>query len=208
MKTIIYLIRHSEQLRAEEANWTKDVDQIKNEKIILSVKGEKQAEALSKNKELQNIDLVWSSNYVRAKATAKYIAQQNGQVMHISEDFNERKLGNIETLKKLGKTKQYSYTTEQMLDENLKNKDGESRKEVHHRMKKAMEKLVNNNPGKRIAIVSHGAAMKYLLMEWCTLNQEKELTYHNQVLSIDSPCIIKMTFEDGQAKEIKQISID
>ena len=208
MKTIIYLIRHSEQLRAEEANWTKDVDQIKNEKIILSVKGEKQAEALSKNKELQNIDLVWSSNYVRAKETAKYIAQQNGQVMHISEDFNERKLGNIETLKKLGKTKQYSYTTEQMLDENLKNKDGESRKEVHHRMKKAMEKLVNNNPGKRIAIVSHGAAMKYLLMEWCTLNQEKELTYHNQVLSIDSPCIIKMTFEDGQAKEIKQISID
>lgn len=208
METIIYLIRHSEQLRVEEANWTKDVDQIKNEKIILSVKGEKQAEALSKNKELQNIDLVWSSNYVRAKETAKYIAQQNGQVMNISEDFNERKLGNIETLKKLGETKQYSYTTEQMLDENLKNRDGESRKEVHHRMKKAMEKLVNNNPGKRIAIVGHGAAMKYLLMEWCTLNQDKELTYHDQVLSIDSPCIIKMTFEDGQAKEIKQILTD
>ena len=208
METIIYLIRHSEQLRVEEANWTKDVDQIKNEKIILSVKGEKQAEALSKNKELQNIDLVWSSNYVRAKATAKYIAQQNGQVMNISEDFNERKLGNIETLKKLGETKQYSYTTEQMLDENLKNRDGESRKEVHHRMKKAMENLVNNNPGKRIAIVSHGAAMKYLLMEWCTLNQDKELTYHDQVLSIDSPCIIKMIFEDGQAKQIKQISTD
>lgn len=208
METIIYLIRHSEQLRVEEANWTKDVDQIKNEKIILSVKGEKQSEALSKNKELQNIDLVWSSNYVRAKETAKYIAQQNGQVMNISEDFNERKLGNIETLKKLGETKQYSYTTEQMLDENLKNRDGESRKEVHHRMKKAMEKLVNNNPGKRIAIVGHGAAMKYLLMEWCTLNQDKELTYHDQVLSIDSPCIIKMTFEDGQAKEIKQILTD
>lgn len=208
METIIYLIRHSEQLRVEEANWTKDVDQIKNEKIILSVKGEKQSEALSKNKELQNIDLVWSSNYVRAKATAKYIAQQNGQVMNISEDFNERKLGNIETLKKLGETQQYSYTTEQMLDENLKNRDGESRKEVHHRMKKAMENLVNNNPGKRIAIVSHGAAMKYLLMEWCTLNQDKELTYHNQVLSIESPCIIKMIFEDGQAKQIKQISTD
>ena len=208
METIIYLIRHSEQLRVEEANWTKDVDQIKNEKIILSVKGEKQSEALSKNKELQNIDLVWSSNYVRAKETAKYIAQQNGQVMNISEDFNERKLGNIETLKKLGETKQYSYTTEQMLDENLKNRDGESRKEVHHRMKKAMENLVNNNPGKRIAIVSHGAAMKYLLMEWCTLNQDKELTYHDQVLSIDSPCIIKMIFEDGQAKEIKQISTE
>lgn len=35
----------------------------------LSVQGEKDAEKLSKNIELQNVNVIWSSNYARAKAT-------------------------------------------------------------------------------------------------------------------------------------------
>ena len=34
-----------------------------NEMEILSVEGEEQAKKLSKNIELQNIDVIWSSNY-------------------------------------------------------------------------------------------------------------------------------------------------
>lgn len=202
METVIYLIRHSEQLR-EEVNGTNDSDQIKNEKIILSVNGERKAEELSKNKELQNIDLVWSSNYVRAKATAKYIAYQNNQHINIDENLNERKLGNLESLEELGKSKQHPYTEEQMLDENLKNLEGESRKEVNQRMRQAIDNLVKNNPGKKIAIVSHGAAIKFFLMDWCSLNEARELVYEDQVLKLESPCIIKMTFEGDTVKEIK-----
>ena len=42
--------------------------------------------------------------------------------------------GNLITLKELGKGRSNSFTTDQLLDENFKNFDGESRKEVTDRM--------------------------------------------------------------------------
>ena len=37
-----------------------------NEKEILSIKGEEQSKKLSENTELQNLDVIWTSNYTRA----------------------------------------------------------------------------------------------------------------------------------------------
>ncbi len=90
--TYIYLIRHSEQLKLENKIVENEDNQISNEKIILSVQGEKKAEELSELKELSNIDVLWSSNYVRAISTAKYIAKKNNIEINIDESFNERKL--------------------------------------------------------------------------------------------------------------------
>ena len=44
---------------------------LKNEKIVLSVTGEKRAEILSNEEELQDIDVVYTSNCVRTLQTAK-----------------------------------------------------------------------------------------------------------------------------------------
>ena len=54
--TTIYLIRHSIKEKNYGVFDSNDDSQIKNEKTILSVDGEKMAERLSKHKELQNID--------------------------------------------------------------------------------------------------------------------------------------------------------
>ena len=89
--TYIYLIRHSEQLRIKNRIYNED-SQIANEKIILSVEGEKKAKEISELAELSNIDILWSSNYVRAIATAKYIADKNKIEINIDENFNERKV--------------------------------------------------------------------------------------------------------------------
>ena len=89
--TYIYLIRHSEQLRIE-SKVKKEKSQIANEKIILSVEGEKKAKELSQLKELNNLDVLWCSNYVRSIATAKYISDKNNLKINIDENFNERKL--------------------------------------------------------------------------------------------------------------------
>ncbi len=133
-RIIVYLIRHSEQLKNESNKINiNETEQIENEKIILIINGEKEAEKISKLDELKNIDLLWSSNYVRAISTAKYIAYENNIELNIDANFNEKKLGNLETLKKLGKTKKFKYTTEQLLDENLTNIGGESRKETTER---------------------------------------------------------------------------
>ena len=92
LDTIVYLIRHSETIDENGIRNTNEESQISNEKIILSVEGEKKAQEISKLKELSNIDILWSSNYVRAIATAKYIAEQNHIEINIDENFNERKL--------------------------------------------------------------------------------------------------------------------
>ena len=90
--THIYLIRHSEQLKIKNKIVQNEYSQISNEKIILSVKGEKKAQKISKLKQLNNVDVLWSSNYVRAISTAKYIASENNIEINIDENFNERKL--------------------------------------------------------------------------------------------------------------------
>ena len=68
--TIIYLIRHAETIDENGIRNTKEDSQMINEKEILSVQGEEQSKRLSENNELSNIDVIWSSSYTRAKATA------------------------------------------------------------------------------------------------------------------------------------------
>ena len=102
-ETTVYLIRHSEQLRIMNKLVKDEESQIGNEKIILSVEGERKAQEISKLKELSNIEILWSSNYVRAIATAKYIAEQNKIEINIDENFNERKLRRFKEVKRIRK---------------------------------------------------------------------------------------------------------
>lgn len=91
-KTTIYLIRHSEQIKDNKIWRSTELEQIRNEKVILSVIGERKAKELSENVEFENIEFVFSSNYVRAIATAKYIADKNNIEINIDERLGERKL--------------------------------------------------------------------------------------------------------------------
>ena len=100
-KTIIYLIRHSKAMENEK-EFTDTIDaQIENERIILSDEGEKLAEELSLKVELQNIDVLYSSNYTRAISTAKYIAKQNNIEINTDERLGERKLRKFRRIKEI-----------------------------------------------------------------------------------------------------------
>lgn len=204
-KTTIFLIRHSEQLKIKSLLNSSENSQIANEKIILSVKGEKKAEKLSNIAELSNLDSVWCSNYVRALATAKYISERNNLEVQISTDLNERKLGNLDSLAKLRNKYTHPFTTEQLLDESLKNEDGENRFEVNNRMTNFINTILNSNEGSRIAVVSHGAAIKFLLMNWCSLNQNYDLVYKDTILKIDSPSVIKLEFNKDSLLNLSQL---
>jgi len=61
VETVVYLIRHSEVTpKSNIKNISMNDDkQVTSEKVFLSVSGEKKAEAMSKIKELQNIDAVY-----------------------------------------------------------------------------------------------------------------------------------------------------
>ena len=90
------------------------------------------------------MDLLFSSSYSRAIATAKYIAYINNIDINIDERLNERKLGDLNELKSLGKSKKLSFTKEQLLNENLKTKYGESHFEVKKRMQNFITDILNN----------------------------------------------------------------
>lgn len=113
--------------------------------------------------------------------------------------------GNLIALRELGKGNNNSFTTEQLLHENLKNVDGESRKEVTERMEKSFNNILKENLEKRIVIVSHGAAIKFLLMKWCKLNNKNEIQFNKKTINLNSPGIVKLAFEDNKLSELEQI---
>ena len=115
--TIVYLIRHAETVQEIGIRNTDEDSQMINEKEILSVHGEEQAKKLSENIELNNIDIIWSSSYTRAKATAKYIANNNNLSINLDSNLSERKLGNLKELGEFMKDKKTrDPSQEQLLD--------------------------------------------------------------------------------------------
>ena len=204
--TIIYLIRHAETVNENGIRNTSEDSQLINEKEILSVEGEEQAKKLSSNKELQNIDVIWSSSYTRAKATAKYIANKNNLPFNLDNDLSERKLGNLKELGEFMKDKATrDPSQEQLLDRTFKTSDGESAEQTRERMNKFFDKILKEYEGKRIAVISHGGSIKFFLLNWCEVNKDVKLVYKDIVLDITSPCLLKMTFRKNKLMNIEQI---
>ena len=155
--TTIYLIRHSKPLKVNNA-FNSDNLQIQNEKSSLSIEGEQIAQEKLNKKEFDNLDILFSSNYVRAIQTAKYLSVKNNLEINIISDLGERKFG-IDSWEQLPE----NFERKQFLDENYKIGNGESQKEVSNRMYSTIMKILDEYKNKRIAIVSHATAISYLL---------------------------------------------
>lgn len=177
--TTIYLIRHSKPLKVNNSLNTDNL-QIQNEKSSLSIEGEQIAQEKLNKDEFANIDGLFSSNYVRAIQTAKYLSNKNDLEINIISDLGERKFG-IDSWEQLPE----NFERKQFLDENYKIGDGESQKEVSNRMYSAIMKILDENKNRRIAIVSHATAISYLLKKWCDIDiVDNKLRYNfkNDVL--------------------------
>ncbi len=204
--TIIYLIRHAETTQENGIRNTNEDSKMINEKEILSVQGEEQSKKLSEYTELNNIDIIWSSSYTRAKATAKYIANNNKLPINIDSNLNERKLGNLKELGEFMKDKKTrDPSQEQLLDRKFKTSDKESAEDTRERMTKFFDRILKEYKGKKIAVVSHGGSIKFFLLNWCKVNQDVRLVYNNTILDITSPCLLKMTFKENKLINLEQI---
>lgn len=113
--------------------------------------------------------------------------------------------GDLKELAELGKYKKNQYTIEQLMDNELKVAEGENRIEVTKRMEKTFNKILSENKGKRLAIVSHGASIKFLLLKWCSLDENYKLEFNKKIIKVESPSIIKLIFEDERLKDLIQI---
>lgn len=207
--TKIYLLRHSQPFRKLLGEYnSSDVEQIRNEKNPLSVDGERLAREMSERKELQNIDVIYSSHYVRAMCTAKYIAENNNIKLNVDERLGERKFG-VNDIAKLPS----NFFEEQFRNWDYKLEKGESANEVSKRMNEVLLEIINNNKDKTIAIVSHGTAISAMLKTWCnvSLNEETKLIelYFNDKLVFDGnwncPELFKLEFDNNNLISISNI---
>lgn len=200
METVVYLIRHSVRMKGEMIDTynTLQSDLLKNEKIILSVSGEKRAEILSREEELQNIDVLYTSNCVRTLQTAKYMMESQNLKANIDSRFDERRVGSDFSLNVS------DWVVLQYTDSNFRPLGGESQEEVRNRMYEALEEVVSANRGKRIAIFSHGLAITFLLLKWCHLDNiflDRKLVFSfkgKEVFNkrINSPDVFKLVFDE------------
>lgn len=198
MDTTVYFIRHSEPIGKSFVENIENNNslQIWNEKMPLSIDGEAKAKALSELSELQNLDQIFSSNYVRAISTAKYIANQNNLTLKVVESFGERKFG-VFSWNELP----INFTKKQIEKKDFKTKHGESRREVTTRMYNALIKILNNHQGERIAITSHATALTFLFMHLCTYENNK-VVFNNQVIidetfKWNAPELFELKFNDN-----------
>ena len=206
MNTVIYLIRHAETVDEKGIRNTKETSQMINEKEILSIKGEEVSKNLSQNIELRNVDIIWSSSYTRAKQTAKYIASENGLQINLDYRLSERKLGNLDEIAVfMNGKKTRDPSQEQLVDTKFKTSDGESAEDTNKRMTEFLEEILEKYKGKRIALVSHGGSIKFLLLNWCEVNANVKLEYKGKELNITEPCLLKLVFNDKELVNLEQI---
>lgn len=204
--TIIYLIRHAETIDENRIRNTDETMQEINEKEILSIEGEEDSKYLSENTELQNIDIIWCSYYTRAKQTAKYIANKNNLQYNLDKRLCERKLGNIEDLAKFMNDKSTrDPSREQLAFPEFKTRDGESANDTNKRMNEFIAEILENYKGKRIAVISHGGAIKFYLLSYCKVNNNLNLEYKGEELNITSPCLLKLTFRNNKLMNLEQV---
>ncbi len=207
--TTIYLIRHSKPMKVNNT-FNKDNLQIQNEKSSLSIEGEQIAKEKLNKKEFDDIDIIFSSNYVRTIQTAKYLANKNNLEINVISDLGERKFG-IDSWDELPD----KFERKQFLDENYKLNNGENQKEVRDRMYAVIMKILNEYPNKRIAIVSHATAISYLLKQWCDVSivdDKLRYSFKNDILldgNFNYCETFKLVFDDeNKLSNIEKINLD
>ena len=205
--TTIYLIRHSVRLPLDSIEYHTNQEKIiLNEKIILSSLGEDRAKLLSEKEELQNIDVVYTSNCVRTLATAKYLMEKQNLNAIIDDRLDERKVG-------ISNVDRYpDWFSRQYFDESFKTEGGESQKEVRDREDEVINEILVKHKNKRIAVFSHGYAITFYLLKYCKLvsiiDNKLKYEFNNKIVfnkRINAPEVFKLTFNDNKLLNIELI---
>ena len=197
--TTIYLIRHSKATKNSfYVRFSSRL--IKNRNLKLDREGIKIAYDVLNNPLFDDIDLIYSSNYNRAKETANILGKRLGKNIIFDKRLGERIHGD-ELIPS-------DFEQKQMLDKNYKLNGGESQLEVRTRMLEVINEILNNNKNKKVAIFTHSTAIAFLLKEWCEVNYCDDYKFNGNVFFDGNwnYCeTFKLVFENNKLIDIKNI---
>ncbi len=201
----VYLVRNLETLR--NAYNFKNNYKIRNEMEILSPTGEEHAKKLSRLSIFKDLDAIYSSNYVSALSSSKYIAKENNLKITVDDGFNDRFEDLLDDIDLV----EYSYKSSHNFDYKIRN--GESINEVKKRASSALKTILKENYNK-VVIVSHEITIMSILLNFCELGYNYDnkviLSYKNDVLCdaiINPTTIYELEFDKTNVINIKKIDI-
>lgn len=201
--TTLYLLRHG------QSEWNILHKVQGQEDTVLTEKGVKQAQMAAERLKDEGIDIIYSSDLKRAYNTAEIVGNELGINVNKLESIREVHFGvwqglDLDTIKRDYSDDYKLWRTE---PHNLNIKDAENLHTLKERVLKDVQTLVSENPGKKILLVSHGAAIKALILGILDIDMSKynKLTIGNVGLSIiefrEFSPVIKVLNDTSHVKE-------
>lgn len=202
--TTIFLITNNYLFKNEMIYFQEKSKKEKKEKIPLSFKGEKKASELLKIDELKQVKTIYTSSYLSAIGTAKYLSEEKKLPIYIDERLNDQIIGMLENLSVMDLKKI------QEQDENYKLRNGESINMVKSRIKATLKDILFQNYDSLVAIFTHDTTLNCLLSLWCEkgYSLENQLIFHyKDEVIVDGAYhpfrIYKLEFNGEHLKSIK-----
>lgn len=160
--TKLILVRHGESVGNKLKIFTGHTD------LDLTDLGIKQAKAVCEYLEPYHIDKIYSSDLIRARNTALPTAQKRGLNIITSKNLREIYAGSWEKMS--FKDIEKNYTDDYYIWKNDIGKaictNGESVNELKLRVEKEIHRIVYENEGKNIMVVSHGTPIRAMFTVW------------------------------------------
>ncbi len=150
--TTIYLVRHAMSQSNIEGNFCGVTD------VPLSEKGYRQLEFLAKRFAEIRLDRIYSSPLMRAVETAKAIGRAQRLDVTLRHELHEIDVGELEGLDFRRLTANYPDEMERYIHDPgaFSSPGGEAMAQVSARAVNALGRIAAENPGRTVAVVSHG----------------------------------------------------
>ncbi len=182
-KGSIFLVRHGETDWNVEKKWQGHPD------IPLNAEGEKQAQAVAEALKKENIELIVSSDLIRARRTAEIIKEKTGAELIIDKNLREKSFGDAEGMTSEEARERYGPILNKY-HEKLPN--GESFEEVEKRIWNSVNQHQKDHSHKKIVFVTHGGALRTLRRKIMDVSPEEIMT----IPKVKNGEILKMSVID------------
>lgn len=158
-ETALYLVRHAESEANALGRFAGRMDS------PLTETGRRQAEAVAEFLSDVNFDRVISSDLSRARDTAAAIARRQGLAVESMEDLREIDVGDAE-----GRLFEDLRTRPDWTPDGFVQwPRGESLDQAYQRVRRAVDRIVRESPGKTVCIVGHGGTTRILVSHFMGL---------------------------------------
>lgn len=186
MRNKYFILRHGEVQKVEEIIY----DWPSLSSYPMTEKGKKDIAQLAKKLKNKKIDLIYSSDSLRAHQTAEIVAKELGLKVNFDSKLRDINLGIYQ-----GREKEKFYRDFPVNLERFSKKipKGESWSDVKKRILRAIKDIDKQHKGKTILIVSHGDPL------WLLEGAMKGLTNQELLNQIFEKKFIKM----GELRELK-----